>query len=1092
MVFNIIKKDTISKLFTLLFLIISSTSHGQCPAGPPNTTIACGASTTLAATTSFTNYSIINTPCTPVAISGTNAFPTACDDCVTGQIPIGFPFNFYGIVYNTAVISTNGLVGFGPFTFTGYTPFTIPAGGTPDNYIAGIMCDIDIRYGGTITYQTVGVAPNRRFVVSYNAVVPYNSGSSAGTGTASFQIVLNENNSFNVIISQYSANWNASNTTGLATSGAENIDGTYAFPVPGRNAQDFRGIVPGNQDCRLFNPAVCTFLRWEIAGTTVSTSANYTVSPTATTTYTAVWNCGGTTCTANTIVTINTGLSLTSSTNSTDCATPNGAMVFNANLANGTYTLNYTLNGTPTSTSIAVASNSFTLSNLNAGTYNNFTIGSGACASSYSTPVVITSPPTPTTTGLTICQGGSGTISSSSTCGPVGTVIAPSTTFNSGSLTAGGPTIDRPNSWGPCSTSGSGYYYSAYPFTVTTPGSYTFNGCFPTSDGYGVLFQNAFNPLSPCDVPANFVTGNDDSNPLCGADPTFTATLATGITYYIISTTFSSGVTDTYSWDFTGPGNIVGGSGTPGVIQWYTAATGGSAIGTGSPFNPVGVAGSGLANTNTPGTYTYYAACSGSPTCRTATTFVITANSTAPTAVTGTGTFCNGTTATLGRTGGTLVGGASWEWFSGSCGGTFLGTGATLPVTPVATTTYFVRASAAGGCAATACASGTITLPTAGTALANNTESATCVVNQNGYIHFYHSSGRLICSINSQGQNLGTVNVTAYTGSPVDMPACNFPSMITTALGRHWVITPQFQPTTAINVALHFDQSEFTALTTQANANTNPQDNVSTIGNLLLSKYSGPLNVDASVLNNCPAAGGSGGTTIHNQAANGNTATMLPGFSATARFSRHDITSCSEFWLHGQTNLSPLATELVSMSGDCQDDGSVKISWTTASENNCVKYSINRYSELEDSWQEIHNESCSISSYVEKNYLFIDNTRNSEATYYQLVEEDVNGTKTIIQTIQVSCATSNNTFTIFPNPAQNNFAVQIKSTNSIKEATILITDLSGKIIDSKYVTLNNGTTNVPFSTSDYSAGSYLVYLQETHFQLAPLKLIVKK
>jgi hypothetical protein len=51
-----------------------------------------------------------------------------------------------------------------------------------------------------------------------------------------------------------------------------------------------------------------------------------------------------------------------------------------------------------------------------------------------------------------------------------------------------------------------------------------------------------------------------------------------------------------------------------GQIEWYTAASGGSPIGTGTPFNPVGVAGSGLANTNTPGTYTYYAACSANPT----------------------------------------------------------------------------------------------------------------------------------------------------------------------------------------------------------------------------------------------------------------------------------------------------------------------------------------------------------------------------------------------------------------------------------------------------------------------------------------------
>ena len=44
---------------------------------------------------------------------------------------------------------------------------------------------------------------------------------------------------------------------------------------------------------------------------------------------------------------------------------------------------------------------------------------------------------------------------------------------------------------------------------------------------------------------------------------------------------------------------------------------------------------------------------------------------------------------------------ASYEWFEGSCGGTVVGTGATLPVTPTVTTTYYVRAT--GECGTTEC-----------------------------------------------------------------------------------------------------------------------------------------------------------------------------------------------------------------------------------------------------------------------------------------------------------------------------------------------------------------------------------------------------
>ena len=63
-----------------------------------------------------------------------------------------------------------------------------------------------------------------------------------------------------------------------------------------------------------------------------------------------------------------------------------------------------------------------------------------------------------------------------------------------------------------------------------------------------------------------------------------------------------------------------------GVLNWYTSEIGGTPIGTGSPFNPVGVANSGLPNTNIPGTTTFYAECSNVPGCRTATNFVINPN----------------------------------------------------------------------------------------------------------------------------------------------------------------------------------------------------------------------------------------------------------------------------------------------------------------------------------------------------------------------------------------------------------------------------------------------------------------------------------
>lgn len=78
--------------------------------------------------------------------------------------------------------------------------------------------------------------------------------------------------------------------------------------------------------------------------------------------------------------------------------------------------------------------------------------------------------------------------------------------------------------------------------------------------------------------------------------------------------------------------------------------------------------------------------------------------STAPTTATASvNNVCPGTALTLNASGGTAGTGANFYWYSGSCGGLFLGTGASLSVTPTLTTTYFVRRE--GDCNTTNCAS---------------------------------------------------------------------------------------------------------------------------------------------------------------------------------------------------------------------------------------------------------------------------------------------------------------------------------------------------------------------------------------------------
>ena len=64
--------------------------------------------------------------------------------------------------------------------------------------------------------------------------------------------------------------------------------------------------------------------------------------------------------------------------------------------------------------------------------------------------------------------------------------------------------------------------------------------------------------------------------------------------------------------------------------------------------------------------------------------------------------FCTGGSATLNIIGGQLGTGAQWAWYKGNCGGSIIGTGTSLSVTPASTTMYYARANG-GGCGSTSC-----------------------------------------------------------------------------------------------------------------------------------------------------------------------------------------------------------------------------------------------------------------------------------------------------------------------------------------------------------------------------------------------------
>ncbi|HOY31958.1 MAG TPA: hypothetical protein PKW80_08780, partial [Bacteroidales bacterium] len=135
-------------------------------------------------------------------------------------------------------------------------------------------------------------------------------------------------------------------------------------------------------------------------------------------------------------------------------------------------------------------------------------------------------------------------------------------------------------------------------------------------------------------------------------------------------------------------------------IYWYTGSCGGTLIGSGSPITvTIGA------------TTTFYARAYNVTTgcwsvgCGSVTVSMGTVSTPAP--IASPPGICGSGSSSLTAT----VPGATLYWYSGSCGGTLLGTGNTVTVSPTTTTTYYVRALS-GSCAPSACGTVTVTIGT--------------------------------------------------------------------------------------------------------------------------------------------------------------------------------------------------------------------------------------------------------------------------------------------------------------------------------------------------------------------------------------------
>ncbi len=224
-----------------------------CGASSGTSAIAATSVGTLAVSCSLNTYNAASTTFSFESFVGT-LLPSTDDVLFNGVSAFGFPFCFAGQQFNGGYVASNsafvfdafpcfpniyavpGAVNAAPGIGTGWsinTPAPTNTDNTPRNAILAPWHDTDPGVGGSMRYTTLGIAPNRRFIVSWENVPMF----SCNALLFSAQIKLFETSGVIEIHIQdkpLCAGWNS----GRAIMGLLNFDGTIYRPPVNNNSHN--------------------------------------------------------------------------------------------------------------------------------------------------------------------------------------------------------------------------------------------------------------------------------------------------------------------------------------------------------------------------------------------------------------------------------------------------------------------------------------------------------------------------------------------------------------------------------------------------------------------------------------------------------------------------------------------------------------------------------------------------------------------------------------------------------------------------------------------------------------------------------------
>jgi hypothetical protein len=226
------------------------------------------------------------------------------------------------------------------------------------------------------------------------------------------------------------------------------------------------------------------------------------------------------------------------------------------------------------------------------------------------------------------------------------------------------------------------------------------------------------------------------------------------------------------------------------------------------------------------------------------------------------------------------------------------------------------------------------------------------------------------------------------------------------------------------------------------------------------------------------------------------TSWILQGDHGAATGTNSDFTvsrtgmSGYSFFAMAFPSAAPLPIELVSFAANCEDNNTVAVNWTTASEHNSDYYTVEK-SRDGSTWNVLKTFPAAGNSTQLINYSVTDASDINGTVYYRLSQYDIDGASKVYDIVSTNCfAEKELTLLAYPNPSNGQFSLKIENAK-VGKYDLAITDMQGKTIDQQSIDLESGTTVVKLNPLGLQPGVYMLQFMQNGNVLQYQKLVIE-